>query len=1156
MRTLQIFISSPGDVAEERAVTRRILQRLQKEFTDRGTLVPIFWEHEPLLATETFQEQIVRPSDTDIVICLLWSRIGTRLPGTFTREDGSHYDSGTEFEFEDALRGYRESGRPDLLVYRKTADPLVSLHNRQALLERLGQKEALDRFVERWFHNRDDGTLDRAFHLFSDLSEFEGLLEIHLRKLLDRRLPRRSESGEIRLQASWLEGSPFRGLHVYDFDHAPIFFGRTRAISEILEALRAQAAQGRPFLLVLGPSGSGKSSLVRAGVLPILTQPGVIEGVGLWRRALLRPGDTSGDLCDGLAAALLRGSALPELDACGVKARELAELLRLSPEAVSPLLKTALSLAEGGHSNPPASCLVVVLDQLEEIFTRKGVTQAERRGFARALQALVNSGRVWVLGTLRSDFYPHLNEVEPLFALKGQGGHYDVLPPTATEMRQLIRYPAQAAGLGFARDPKTGEGLDETLADTASRNPNSLPLLQFLLHELYERRTREGLLNFEDYHDLGGLEGALARRAEEVFASLDAPVQATLPRVLRSLVHVGPGDDAPTLARVPISQVAATSQTRTLVDAFVNARLFVTELGHHDTPVVGLAHEALIAHWPRLRAWLAEDRESLGMFQRVSEAASLWEDRGRTGDFLLQEGRPLGEATELERRWGADLPAGVTAFIAASLARMQHHKRVRRLITAVLALLSTVALGLALVTNQSRREADRRRGEAEELITFMLVDLRDHLADIGRLDLYADIGEKALDYFARQSKVSDALLAQRALALRQVGIARKRQGDAETARARFVEYQSLSQRLVEQHPQDLDFLAQLADSHYRLGSLAWESGTLDLALEQFRRQLEATKTLAEREPAEPRWQLQLAYCYTNMGQIQRAEWNLTAALEEFTKALAINEAGYEARPDDPKAHVELAWSLANVALVETDLGRFDQAVEHYRRDLALKEGLYRGDPRGQVRLQDLAATHRLLGETLEARGEWRAARQHSDASRDLLMALVERDPTDLVWQRQLVLCYLSLGREHRMLGEEDLSLERLRQAQATQAELTLRETRKTKDSRLDAILRLERGMTLLTLRRLQEALDEALAARQLLEPLAGLGDSQGLVSTLWLSQSYLLEARVQELQGLEGPAAKRHAQAKTLWREVSERKVIPQRLSPPLPMRLPQKGRH
>ena len=148
MRKLRFFISSPGDVFEERALAGRVIERLQSEYMGRVVLETVLWEHEPLVATSTFQEQIVKPSDTDVVISILWSRLGTRLPAQFTRADGSRYESGTEYEFEEAMEGFRKNGKPDLLVYRRTAPPSVRLDDEKDLMERLAQKKKLDEFIE------------------------------------------------------------------------------------------------------------------------------------------------------------------------------------------------------------------------------------------------------------------------------------------------------------------------------------------------------------------------------------------------------------------------------------------------------------------------------------------------------------------------------------------------------------------------------------------------------------------------------------------------------------------------------------------------------------------------------------------------------------------------------------------------------------------------------------------------------------------------------------------------------------------------------------------------------------------------------------------------------------------------------------------------
>ena len=193
---MKIFISSPGDVGEERSLAALVLDRLKKEFAGRVTLEPYFWEHEPLRATDTYQPQIMLPSQADIVLVILWARLGSRLPQKITRPDGTTYASGTEFEFEDAVNGYRTRGLPDLLVYRKSKEPLITLSNEQEVLERLSQKKALDAFIDKWFR-ADDGSFTAAFHSFETPAQFEELLERHLGKLIESRLPSQPRQEEL-----------------------------------------------------------------------------------------------------------------------------------------------------------------------------------------------------------------------------------------------------------------------------------------------------------------------------------------------------------------------------------------------------------------------------------------------------------------------------------------------------------------------------------------------------------------------------------------------------------------------------------------------------------------------------------------------------------------------------------------------------------------------------------------------------------------------------------------------------------------------------------------------------------------------------------------------------------------------------------------------
>jgi CheY-like chemotaxis protein len=184
-RQLRIFISSPGDVIPERRVLKQVIQQLDDEYGYDVQLVPILWEEEPLVASDTFQAQIIEPHEADLYVAILWSRIGSPLPNTILRDDGSRYESGTAYEFEDAMAGFRANGRPHMLMYRKTGAPTVELADRDQVLDRLDQIDRLGDYLDRWFRD-EDGSFVGAFHEFAGPDELEAMAAVHLRKLIDR----------------------------------------------------------------------------------------------------------------------------------------------------------------------------------------------------------------------------------------------------------------------------------------------------------------------------------------------------------------------------------------------------------------------------------------------------------------------------------------------------------------------------------------------------------------------------------------------------------------------------------------------------------------------------------------------------------------------------------------------------------------------------------------------------------------------------------------------------------------------------------------------------------------------------------------------------------------------------------------------------------
>jgi WD40 repeat protein/energy-coupling factor transporter ATP-binding protein EcfA2 len=687
-RVVRVFISSPGDVERERRAAAAVVRRLDREFHRFFAVEPYLWEQEPQLASGHFQDYIKPPAEFDVVVLILWSRLGTHLPErTRVREyrgsDGRAPVTGTEWEYEHARSRAEETGAPALLVFRNQAPAPVSTSDLTLQALQLDQLKALNEFWARHFHDR--GVFLTAFTNYVRLEEFEDKLANQLRQVLEN-LRRRGLSDAPEPAISWL-GSPFRGLDAYEFQHAPIFYGRDAAVRQAIEQLAANAAEGTAFLLILGASGSGKSSLVRAGLLPELSVPRAVSGVGAWRRVIFRPSASPHDLFEGLARDIARSDrehpdvGLPEIVSDYFPVKLFARHLRDNPS--SPGAPFQLALGQIGAALAQSEALlrgeqvrlVVVVDQLEELFTDPAITPAEGERFVLLLSGLARSGVVWVVATMRSDFWHRVAEMPLLGELASGRGRLDLWPPSAAELTEIIRRPAAAAGLRFEEDEHLCMALDAQIAADAASAPGVLPLLSYTLETLYARDVEKAggnSLTWQTYRALGGLHGAIARRADDMVAELgrDGVDDQVVARVLRRLVSPDESEGGRIVARTaPLAAFALGSPERRLVDAFLRSdmRLLVAE-GDFAEARLRIAHEALLTGWARAQRLLAEDATNLARRRRLEEAERRWREAIPEDRFglLLRPGLELNEAEALLAAWAKELDPALRAYLAQS----------------------------------------------------------------------------------------------------------------------------------------------------------------------------------------------------------------------------------------------------------------------------------------------------------------------------------------------------------------------------------------------------------------------------------------------------------------------------------------------------------
>ena len=456
----------------------------------------------------------------------------------------------------------------------------------------------------------------------------------------------RLQSGVVakrRLAGTAVGENPYNGLLAFGEDDAERFFGRERLVSEATRKL----AEHRRLLALVGPSGAGKSSAVRAGLIPAIRK-GAIPGSDRWLIARMVPGAHP---FAELEAALLWST----LDAPDSLSEQLAG-------DASGLLRSALRLLPTDEAK-----LLLVIDQFEELFTLVE-DEAVRIRFLDNLSVAVDDPhhRVLVVLTMRADFYDRPLHY-PEFGSRLGEALVNVLPMSPDELEAAALEPARQAGVTL--EP---ELLAELLTDVVGQ-PGALPLFQYVLTELFDRRVGT-TLTVESYRAMGGVRGALTKRAEEVYRSLDEPERSVARQLLLRLVTLTE-DDQWSRRRVRAEEITSLDvdivELQQTIDAFGTARLLSFDRDHvSGSPTVEVAHEALLVEWPRLREWIEQARSDLQRHAAFVVAMREWSDASRDPDYLLAGAR-LDEYERWCRTSSLDLNTSEHAYLNESLAARQ-----------------------------------------------------------------------------------------------------------------------------------------------------------------------------------------------------------------------------------------------------------------------------------------------------------------------------------------------------------------------------------------------------------------------------------------------------------------------------------------------------
>lgn len=1077
-KMFRVFVSSPGDVAAERKRVELVVERLNGEFEGLARFAPVFWEDQFYSAHATFQTQIAEAAECDLVLAIFRARLGTPLPDDWPKVPGTGqpYPSGTAYEVLTAIAA-RQSGKPlpDVYVfrYKDAPNPSLDAADRIAIEAEWGR---LKEFFDTWFKN-PSGEFKAAFQWYQSTDDLAQQIEKCLRQwLVDQRI---FSEGPIWDRA--LNGCPFPGLAAFDANRRAVFFGRKTAIDSAILRLRQASSS---FLLLIGASGSGKSSLLHAGLVPEIVTPGIIPEVDLWRAAVMT---ADGDPFAQLAQCLLMETALgPELRQGAFGTPELlAKQLRTDLDTATLPLQDALDRAANAlreavkSDTKPHVRLLLAIDQAERWFT-ENIPSETIHAFAALLENWVEQSLVTLILTLRSDAYGAFQNVPALLRLRGSGATFDLIPPTSVELEEMVTRPLLACRPPLEFAQCNGQSLASRLVNDA-QGGDVLPLLQITLQRLYEaeEKRKDGKLSCDDYH---GMEEAVTEAANKALSSVEEAARAQLPALVKALVQdvvTDPSTGAAMPVVVAVDRAAFEArhpERRALVDAFVAERLLSSE-GDEARQRVRPTHESLLRIWPQAKAIVEENAALIRVENTLKPMVRAWSNATEAEKVRYLKLAPalLDGAQQLVARWGADLDTEMRDFIAQAVTRdaeerdrerqMQeqrirdaeavaaaNHKtaRVRGYWLSVAAVLSVVAILLAGVAGLGWHSAytakvaeaktlDAAANRSIALVKNVAVKFSNQAGVPA--PLIEDVLDQVLklnDEIQKGAPPTPALQMSQALAL--VDSADTLLILGETPKALKEAQRARKITLALPASQDPSRWALLYEDDMVLGKIYMNQGNFTDPLAYILQSQQIAQKMQKREPNHTLvWQARLGNADFHLGIVFTIQGNPSSALNALRQAQAIFRTLVKSDRTNTQWQAELADVDNSIGDQRLSQGHLNRALSDFREAQAILIRLLKSDRTNNTLWLEEGDMDLGIGTVFIMQKNPNSALPAFRQAQAIFKALSGSDRTNTLWQSQLGTSDFGLGASLLALGHQNSAIEAYREAQTIYQELVKQE---------------------------------------------------------------------------------------------------------------------
>ncbi|MEW6989621.1 winged helix-turn-helix domain-containing protein [Colwelliaceae bacterium 6441] len=732
------------------------------------------------------------------------------------------------------------------------------------------------------------------------------------------------------IMSHWTGESPYPGLKPFTFAQSDIFFGREQVIEEINNWVSQLDEKDTAWLSLAAPVGAGKSSLVYAGLLPMLMSHSFISTVHheFCNVVDLASVVTSQKLHVYLLEMLLKKEKLSPILTLQDYETIITDYIENPADSQQIALFQSTLITGKGHSR-----FVLFIDHLEMLFdpySTLNISQEEQTYFFRLLQLLVHSKECFLITTIREQFLTALVQTAQLDVHAFQ---YQIPNFSHTELIDIVEKPAEFSGIHFEYNGENRERLNSVIIHQLHVDFLPIAIVQYLLSGLYAEKFNQ-IMTYKAYNKMGGIAGCFVTIAEQNYQKLTVNEQASFERILLRILTLDAGGQIVKSEQCCFISDLTDKTQLLVIHQFINVGIFQLTCLNNQIGI-RLAHDSLLESWPRISLWIKANISKLYLRYDLKIATQRWLYHEQSSHLLIHSNQKIKKINSILVDNDFTLSADEKCLITLSVNKLKRLNRVKKatIATFFISFLSLSWLSVSLI--QKNEEVNTTRNNAENLISFILFDLKDKLQPLGKLELLNIVADKALNYFelAGTENLTGKALMQWTESLHILGEVNISKNNFTVAESYFKQTEAALKYALQKDETNEKLLELYMLTNYWLGYSAFLQVDYKAAEPFFYQYLTYADILFSLYPKD-NWHLEKSYALNNLGSLAEKNNQLDLASDYFEQSALIKLALLEKQPNNSVIRSDLAGTRSWQSNIKAKSGQLFTAIDYLKEALS------------------------------------------------------------------------------------------------------------------------------------------------------------------------------------------------------------------------------